>query len=214
MVSFNSKHNLANHEDNRDGANQNYSNNFGHEGLDAPSATISLRDQIRRMLIATLAVSPGVPMVLGGDELSRTQYGNNNAYCQDRADYTFDWKRIDTDYLSFFAKVFSLRRKLISPSFEVDIISDSCFARDDGVSCANVVAFDYTSDESKKVFRTFINFGYEECKVGLKSNYETFRAHLVLDSSIALVDSSIQDEFTETEILIPGKTVMAVLLVG
>src|SRR5204863_327743 len=83
LVSYNSKHNEANLEDNRDGSDNNDSWNCGVEGSSDESNIIALRERQKRNLLATLMLSQGVPMLLAGDELSHTQKGNNNAYCQD-----------------------------------------------------------------------------------------------------------------------------------
>jgi glycogen operon protein len=91
LVSFNHKHNDANKEGNRDGADNNDSWNCGHEGeTDDPNVN-ALRDRQRRNFVATLMLSQGVPMMLAGDELSHTQNGNNNTYCQDNELSWLDW---------------------------------------------------------------------------------------------------------------------------
>jgi isoamylase len=91
LVSFNHKHNEANLEDNRDGTDDNRSWNCGVEGpADAPEIG-ALRDRQMRNFLATLLLSQGVPMLLGGDEIARTQNGNNNAYCQDNELSWIDW---------------------------------------------------------------------------------------------------------------------------
>ncbi len=92
LVSYDHKHNEANGEDNRDGSNENYSCNYGIEGpTDDPAIEAVRLRQIKNML-ATLFVSRGIPMLLGGDEFRRTQQGNNNAYCQDNEISWFDWR--------------------------------------------------------------------------------------------------------------------------
>jgi isoamylase len=92
LVSYNDKHNEANLEENRDGDNHNRSWNHGAEGeTDDPAINI-LRERQQRNFLATLLLSQGVPMVLGGDEFGRTQRGNNNAYCQDNEVSWFDWE--------------------------------------------------------------------------------------------------------------------------
>jgi glycogen operon protein len=92
LVSYNHKHNEANGEDNRDGTNDNLSWNCGAEGPTDDPAILDLRDRQRRSLFATLLASQGVPMICAGDELSRTQHGNNNAYCQDNEVGWMSWK--------------------------------------------------------------------------------------------------------------------------
>jgi isoamylase len=91
LVSYNEKHNEANGEDNKDGANDNHSWNCGAEGATGDQAIIELRERQKRNLIATLFSSQGVPMLLAGDELSHTQNGNNNTYCQDNELSWLDW---------------------------------------------------------------------------------------------------------------------------
>jgi isoamylase len=91
LVSYNDKHNEANGEDNRDGANDNNSWNCGAEGPTNDPNIIALRERQKRNLLATLFMSQGVPMVCAGDELSHTQQGNNNTYCQDNEITWLNW---------------------------------------------------------------------------------------------------------------------------
>jgi isoamylase len=91
LVSYNHKHNQANREDNRDGESHNRSWNLGVEGESDDPRIRKLRERQKRNLLVTLALSQGVPMFLGGDEIGRTQGGNNNAYCQDNPISWFDW---------------------------------------------------------------------------------------------------------------------------
>ena len=91
LYAYNGKHNEANGEDNRDGADDNRSWNCGVEGPTDDPEVLALRDRMRRFAMTTLIVSQGVPMILMGDENGRTQKGNNNAYCQDNALAWMDW---------------------------------------------------------------------------------------------------------------------------
>ncbi|MBV9234654.1 MAG: glycogen debranching protein GlgX, partial [Xanthobacteraceae bacterium] len=91
LVSYNEKHNEANGEDNRDGHNDNHSNNYGAEGPTDDAGIRETRLRQQRNMLATLMLSQGTPMILGGDEFGRTQRGNNNAYCQDNEISWFDW---------------------------------------------------------------------------------------------------------------------------
>jgi isoamylase len=91
LVSYNDKHNEANGENNRDGANDNRSWNCGVEGTTDDAGVLALRERQQRNLLATLFCSQGVPMLLHGDEMGRTQGGNNNAYCQDNEITWVDW---------------------------------------------------------------------------------------------------------------------------
>jgi isoamylase len=113
LVSYNHKHNEANGEGNRDGNDANWSWNCGVEGPTDDPAILALRRRQARNLIATLMVSQGVPMILGGDELLRTQGGNNNAWCQDNAISWVDWtlERTNADFLRFVRQVIALRKR-------------------------------------------------------------------------------------------------------
>ncbi len=112
LVSYESKHNEDNGEDNRDGHNDNRSRNWGIEGETSDEAIGALRARVQRSFLATLAFSQGVPMLNAGDELGRTQHGNNNAYCQDNERTWLDWdaSAINRDLLEFTRTVFALRR--------------------------------------------------------------------------------------------------------
>jgi isoamylase len=96
LVSFNHKHNEANGEQNRDGTDNNISWNAGVEGLLAPPEVQALREKMERNFLVTLMLSQGVPMLCAGDEFSRTQQGNNNAYCQDNPLSWVDWKHSES----------------------------------------------------------------------------------------------------------------------
>lgn len=110
LVSYSHKHNEANHENNRDGCGENFSCNFGVEGLTHDKQTNKLRRRQKRNFIATLMLSQGIPMLLGGDEVGRTQNGNNNAYCQDNATSWTDWSSLkDNDFFEFVKKMISIR---------------------------------------------------------------------------------------------------------
>ena len=95
LVSYNDKHNEANQEDNRDGTDDNRSWNCGVEGATDDPEINALRARQQRNFLATLLLSQGVPMLLGGDEFGRTQGGNNNAWCQDNEISWFDWELDD-----------------------------------------------------------------------------------------------------------------------
>ena len=91
LVTYSEKHNEANKEDNRDGANDNRSWNCGEEGPTDDPKINALRTRMRRNFVATLLFSQGVPMLLAGDEMGHTQSGNNNTYCQDNELTWLDW---------------------------------------------------------------------------------------------------------------------------
>ena len=96
LVSYEAKHNLANGEDNRDGTDDNASWNCGVEGPTSDPAIVALRERQMRNFLATLFLSQGIPMLLGGDEMGRSQRGNNNAYCQDNELSWYAWPLTET----------------------------------------------------------------------------------------------------------------------
>ena len=111
LVSYERKHNEANGEANRDGTDDDRSWNCGHEGPTDDGAVLALRRRQKRNLLATLMLSSGVPMLLAGDELGRTQQGNNNAYCQDGELSWLDWDGADGELLDFVRRLVRLRRE-------------------------------------------------------------------------------------------------------
>ena len=111
LVSYDDKHNEANGEDNRDGTDDNRSWNCGVEGPTDDPAINRLRRRQQRNFLATLFLSQGVPMLLGGDEIGRSQNGNNNAYCQDNALSWYDWEHADGDLLAFTCRLIAFYRE-------------------------------------------------------------------------------------------------------
>jgi len=113
LVSYDRKHNEANGEDNRDGNDRNLSWNCGVEGPTADPAVLALRARQKRNLMATLLLSQGVPMLLSGDTLGRSQRGNNNAYCQDNATSWINWQLgpAQRSFLEFVCHVMRLRQR-------------------------------------------------------------------------------------------------------
>ena len=111
LVSYNQKHNEANGEGGRDGSDDNRAWNCGIEGPTDDLQVLELRARQRRNLLATLLLSQGVPMLVAGDEMGRTQGGNNNAYCQDNEISWLDWERVDYHLLIFTRALIALRTK-------------------------------------------------------------------------------------------------------
>ncbi|MEV6343943.1 glycogen debranching protein GlgX [Actinoplanes sp. NPDC051851] len=111
LVSYNDKHNEANGEENRDGESHNRSWNCGIEGPTEDPKVLELRARQRRNFLATLMLSQGVPMISHGDELGRTQQGNNNAYCQDDEISWIDWENADEQLLEFARTLTAFRHR-------------------------------------------------------------------------------------------------------
>jgi glycogen operon protein len=117
LVSYNEKHNEANKEGNNDGESENLSWNCGVEGPTEDPGIIQLREQQKRNFMATLLLSQGVPMICGGDEYGRTQFGNNNVYCQDNeiSWFNWDWEEKHQAFFDFTRNMIEFRHK--SPVF-------------------------------------------------------------------------------------------------
>lgn len=116
LVSYKERHNLNNGEENRDGHQENYSDNFGVEGATEDSTINVLRWRQRKNFLATLLLSQGIPMLLSGDEIGRSLLGNNNAYCQDNELSWFDWgqRSINSQTLrNFTTHLISLRKRFL-----------------------------------------------------------------------------------------------------
>jgi glycogen operon protein len=113
LVSFREKHNEANEEENQDGENNNYSENYGVEGATNDAELDALRSRQVKNMLATLMLSQGVPMLVAGDECRRTQQGNNNAYCQDNGISWFDWTLVEQnmDLVRFVSSLVRFRRE-------------------------------------------------------------------------------------------------------
>jgi glycogen operon protein len=113
LVSYDLKHNEANGEENRDGSNDNHSSNYGVEGDTSDPEILETRERQKRNFLLTLLASQGVPMICGGDEIGRTQHGNNNAYAQDSPLSWYDWNLDErrASLLEFTRRLVELRRQ-------------------------------------------------------------------------------------------------------
>ncbi len=158
LVSYNDKHNEANGENNQDGTNDNQSWNHGVEGPSDDPEIIDLREREKRNFLFTLLLSQGVPMICGGDEIGRTQNGNNNAYCQDDEISWYDWSLTDRQKAlgNFTRNLIAMRRnhpnlrrrkffqdRPIDPAHKQDRdidgkhVKDICWYRPDGEEMSN-----------------------------------------------------------------------------
>ena len=119
LVTYNEKHNEENCENNQDGHNHNISCNWGVEGEDANENIIELRTRLKRNMLASVLFSMGIPHLLGGDEIARTQQGNNNAYCQDNFISWFDWTKTKEkeNLYNFTSKLIELRKNSLLRDF-------------------------------------------------------------------------------------------------
>ncbi len=113
LLSYNVKHNEANGEDNRDGGDNNFSYNYGEEGVSYDPQILAIRRRQAKNLMATLMLSLGTPMILGGDEFLRTQGGNNNAYCQNNEVSWYNWnfQKENIENFTFLKKLINFRKR-------------------------------------------------------------------------------------------------------
>ncbi|MEC3863016.1 glycogen debranching protein GlgX [Mesobacterium sp. TK19101] len=146
VVSYDTKHNEANGEENRDGHGENVSDNMGVEGPTEDPKIAAARAQRRRNMLATLLLSQGTPMILAGDEIGNSQRGNNNAYCQDNPTGWIDWDEADEDLMRFVRRLVAFRkdhpilrqkRFLHSRERAVDGIEDLFWRHPDGTPMSN-----------------------------------------------------------------------------
>ena len=236
LVSYQHKHNETNGEDNRDGMDNNLSWNNGIEGPTDNHEIVNIRNQLKRSMLATLLLSQGVPMLLAGDELGRTQNGNNNAYCQDNGISWLDWEHIDTELMDFVIRLIRLRRE--HPTFERrkwfkgrniwgSCAEDICWYRPSGEStvqadwdnkvtkslavylCGRAVD---TDDEGQTVndndFYLVFNAYHEPVTFRLPKDIGQRSWRCILDTSHTLVTPETPESLTLGSLLIPGRCLM------
>jgi len=162
LVSYNDKHNEANGEENKDGANDNNSWNCGAEGPTDDAAIRTLRERQKRNLVATLLLSQGVPMLLSGDELSHSQKGNNNAYCQDNELTWLNWNLNDEQksFLEFVHMVSQVRR-------EQPVFRRRKFFQGRAIRGSDIKDLSFFEPSGKEMSDEAWNAGYVKC-LGLR----------------------------------------------
>jgi glycogen operon protein len=158
LVSYNEKHNEANGEENRDGANDNNSWNCGVEGPTDDPAIIALREKQKRNIIATLFLSQGVPMLLGGDELSHTQQGNNNTYCQDNELTWLDWD-LDERRLRFVSFV----RRVVRIWMTQPVFQRRKFFKGRAIRGSDIKDISFLNPSGKEMSDADWSAGYVQC---------------------------------------------------
>ncbi|MDO8213062.1 glycogen debranching protein GlgX [Conexibacter sp. CPCC 206217] len=197
LVTYNEKHNEANLESNRDGTDDNRSWNCGIEGETDDPTIARLRRRQQRNLLTTLVLSQGVPMLLGGDELGRTQGGNNNAWCQDNEISWYDWSLLEDrrEQVAFTRRLIELRRNhpifrrhdfLRGADPEGDRLPDVWWFRPDG---HRMTQRDWDAPESL-VLGVFLN--------GEATATRTIRNERILDDSFLLLFNAHHDDATFT----------------
>jgi isoamylase len=193
LVTYNDKHNEANGEDSRDGSNDNRSWNCGVEGPAADPAIRRLRIQQKRNLVATLLLSQGVPMVLAGDELGRTQQGNNNAYCQDSELSWLNWE-LDPeqeDFLEFVAHMIVFRRRHA-------VFSRRRFLRANAINAEGLKEIVWLTPEGNEMTETQWNQHFARCLgvylAGAAVERSDKRGRPVTDSNYMLLFNAHHEE--------------------
>jgi glycogen operon protein len=177
LVSYNDKHNKANGENNQDGANDNHSWNHGVEGPTDDPAIQELRARQVRNFMATLLLSQGVPMICGGDEVGRTQQGNNNGYAQDNETSWFDWNFDNgkKTLLDFTTALIAFRKEhpnLHRRKFFQDRPIDPAGAHDVEIAGARVQDITWLRPDGEEMLEEEWNAGWIRC-LGLQLSGET-----------------------------------------
>jgi len=184
LVSYNEKHNEANGEENRDGESHNRSWNCGEEGPTDNPEVPALRNKQKRNFLSTLFLSQGIPMLLGGDEMGRTQQGNNNGYCQDNEISWFDWEHVDEALLEFTRRlirfykshpVFMRRGWFLGRAIHGSGVEDIAWFTPDGIEMAE----EHWGEGFAKSMAVFLN--------GKAIAYPNFRGEKILDDSFLLL---------------------------
>jgi glycogen operon protein len=193
-VSFNEKHNEANGEENRDGESHNRSWNLGAEGPTDDPAILAARARQKRNFLTTLMLSQGVPMLVAGDEMGRTQQGNNNAYCQDNEISWLDWESADADLQDFTRGLIALRRDhpvfrrrrwFHGRSIHGSDVTDIAWFAPDGQAMSE----DHWAEADAKALAVFMN-GHD---LGIDTDGETLR-----DDTFGILFNARHEEITFT----------------
>lgn len=197
LVSYNTKHNLNNGEENRDGENNNNSYNWGEEGVTEDISIINLRKKQIKNFFLILFISQGVPMILMGDELGRTQYGNNNAYCQNNKSTWLDWERGKKKY----SDIFHFVKNMIKLRKSYNIFKKSEYWECDDCKTSDVtlhgvklnspdyshyslsVAFELHDKDSDTDFYIALNSYYGDLTFELPTPKNGKKWHLLVDTS-------------------------------
>ena len=159
LVSYGLKRNWENGEENRDGSDDNLSWPWGPDGPSADPKVNAMRERARRAMITTLLMSPGIPMLLGGDELGRSQGGNNNAYCQDRLEYALPFDSYDQGFLEYVAALSELRRSVAGPYLSFGRLETP--AREDG----HLLGGWWLQGEKGRALIVIFNLAEDQCEV-------------------------------------------------
>lgn len=191
LVCYEQKHNEKNLEENRDGHNHNLSRNYGVEGETQNPDIIALREQQKRNLFASLILSQGTPHILGGDELSRTQQGNNNAYCQDNELNYYDWNLSNTqeDFLAYCSDVIALRQQY--PLLQCMHFKDDQFSSE----CNIAEAYWYRKDGSNKRDIDWVNEEHHCFALHLKSTAQQYTTGLSTETQATHSTKLVTEEW-------------------
>jgi glycogen operon protein len=206
LVSYNDKHNEANGEDNRDGTTDNRSWNCGAEGPTDDAGVNELRARQRRNLLATVLLSQGVPMLLHGDELGRTQHGNNNAYCQDNEITWVDWELADknAELTDFVAALTRLRREHLA--FRRRRFFDGRPIRSDDPARSGLPDIAWFTPDGRMMREQDWNSGFGRCVTvflnGLAINEVDSRGEQVFDDSFLMCFNAHDGDL---DVCLPGQ---------
>lgn len=207
LVSYNTKHNLNNGEDNRDGENNNNSYNWGEEGVTSNLDILNLRKKQIKNFFLILFISQGIPMILMGDELGRTQYGNNNAYCQNNRSTWLDWERGKKygDIFHFVKNMIALRKKYAIFRKESYWECDDCNTSDVILHGVKLNTPDFSYHSLSAAFELIDSESGTRFYIALNSYFGDLNFELPKLSQdkrwYSLVDTSLENSFNVEETL-------------
>lgn len=208
LVSYNHKHNLDNGEQNRDGENYNQSHNYGLEGPTDNIFVNGVRIRQQRNFLATLLLSQGVPMLLGGDEYGRTQNGNNNAYCQDNEISWLDWHLTEEQQA-----LLEFTRKLLQIRKQHPVFHRRKFFQARSIHGSEIYDIEWFNANGKEMTEQEWELGYTSC-IGMRldgrviDEYDDYGQHVNDDVFLLLLNADKQD----LAFKLPGSSAWEVVL--
>jgi glycogen operon protein len=201
LVSYNHKHNEANGENNRDGWNDNFSYNCGHEGPTDNLAVNALRQRQMRNYLVLLLLAQGVPLLMQGDEFARTQHGNNNAYCQDNETSWVDWDRAQKNagLLRFTRLMIALRKRYFAMSRD-QFISRVCWhgvqvGAPDWTGHSRTLAFHLYGGQGRPDIYVLLNAHWEWQRFFLPSHGGQWRWKRLVDTNLSSPDDIVEEKY-------------------
>lgn len=200
LVSYNNKHNLDNGEQNRDGESNNNSYNWGEEGDTNNLEILNLRKKQMKNFMLILFISQGVPMILMGDEFGRTQYGNNNAYCQDNEKVWVDWAKLEENH-----DLYEFTKNMIEFRKKYEIFRSSKYLESDDTANGDIIFHgvklkcpDFSYHSLSIAFEVFDKKSDNDFYIALNSYYKELEFELPGENWEILVNTENKESFAKS----------------